>query len=446
FVVKQLSKMDEEYDVIILGTGLTECILSGLFSVSGKKVLHMDRNSYYGGESTSLTPVQEVYKHFGSEAVPNYDKPRDWNVDVVPKFLMADGKLVKLLIHTNVTRYLEFKSVEGSFVWKSGKVYKVPSTDKEALASSLMGIFEKRRFASFLQWVMDYKQDVPSTHKGVAPNATMSEVVAKFKLDKNTVDFLGHAMALYRTDDYLSGPFLPTVMRIRLYTESVMKYGNSPYLYPLYGLGEIPQGFARLSAIYGGTYMLNKPIENVEKKDGKIEVTSEGETARAKFVVGDPSYFPDRVKKVSQVVRAVCFLKHPINNTSDSKSCQIIIPQNQVGRKHDIYVSSVSSTHNVCSSNYYLAIVSTTVETANPEAELTPGLKLIEPIAEKFIKTSDIYEPLDDGKESQMFVSKSYDATSHFETTCDDILDVYKRVTGEDFDFTQVKKDSVEEA
>lgn len=28
---------------IILGTGLTECVLSGLLSVEGKKVLHMDR-------------------------------------------------------------------------------------------------------------------------------------------------------------------------------------------------------------------------------------------------------------------------------------------------------------------------------------------------------------------------------------------------------------------
>ena len=30
--------MDEEYDVIVLGTGLKECILSGLLSVDGKKV------------------------------------------------------------------------------------------------------------------------------------------------------------------------------------------------------------------------------------------------------------------------------------------------------------------------------------------------------------------------------------------------------------------------
>lgn len=43
--------MDEEYDAIVLGTGLKECILSGMLSVSGKKVLHIDRNNYYGGET-----------------------------------------------------------------------------------------------------------------------------------------------------------------------------------------------------------------------------------------------------------------------------------------------------------------------------------------------------------------------------------------------------------
>jgi len=32
--------MDEEYDVIVLGTGLKECILSGLLSVDGLKVIH----------------------------------------------------------------------------------------------------------------------------------------------------------------------------------------------------------------------------------------------------------------------------------------------------------------------------------------------------------------------------------------------------------------------
>lgn len=46
------------------------------------------------------------------------------------------GQLVKMLLYTEVTRYLDFKVIEGSFVYKGGKIYKVPSTEAEALASS----------------------------------------------------------------------------------------------------------------------------------------------------------------------------------------------------------------------------------------------------------------------------------------------------------------------
>ena len=34
-----------------------------------------------------------------------------------------------------------------------------------------------------------------------------------------------------------------------------------------------------------------------------------------------------------QVVRAICLMKHSVPNTKDALSCQVIIPQNQVGRK-----------------------------------------------------------------------------------------------------------------
>ena len=159
----------------------------------------------------------QLYKHFKKE-VPDRDmgRPRDWNVDLIPKFLMANGtyvvmvhlvnngthswsnvflrmyiysflqvegvhpgdsptpstnivhessmvmmenyskkfefelvwnmgimidlcvgQLVKLLIHSGVTRYLEFKCVDGSYVFKKGgKIHKVPASEAEALSSS----------------------------------------------------------------------------------------------------------------------------------------------------------------------------------------------------------------------------------------------------------------------------------------------------------------------
>ena len=145
---------------------------------------------------------------------------------------------------------------------------------------------------------------------------------------------------------YLQRPAREAYERILLYTTSMARYGKSPYIYCSYGLGELPQAFARLSAIYGGTYMLAKPIEKiVTDESGKFTgVTSEGETVKAKMVIGDPSYFGAgqedgqdgklRVVEEKKVVRAICILKHPVPGTDDADSAQIIIPQNQVGRKN----------------------------------------------------------------------------------------------------------------
>ncbi|XP_027201068.1 GDP dissociation inhibitor [Dermatophagoides pteronyssinus] len=439
--------MDEEYDAIVLGTGLKECILSGMLSVSGKKVLHIDRNKYYGGESASITPLEDLFTRFNFDptqmAIEEYGRSRDWNVDLIPKFLMANGQLVKLLLHTGVTRYLEFKSIEGSYVYKGGKIYKVPADEREALSSSLMGMFEKRRFRSFLIFVQNFNINEPKTYCNIDPNKTTgAELYQYYKLEKDTADFTGHALALYRDDDYLQEPCLDLINRVRLYSDSLSMYGKSPYLYPMYGLGELPQGFARLSAIYGGTYMLDKPVDELVFENGRVVgVRSGTETVKCKQVYCDPSYVLDRVEKVGQVIRCICLMNHPIPNTNNALSCQIIIPQKQVGRKSDIYISMVSYTHQVASKNWFIALVSTTVETDNPEAEILPGLTLLGPIKQKFVTVSDLYKPKDDGKDNQVFISTSFDATSHFETTCSDVLDIFRRGTGEDFDFSKVKRD-----
>jgi Rab GDP dissociation inhibitor len=118
--------------------------------------------------------------------------------------------------------------------------------------------------------------------------------------------------------------------------ESLGKYGDSPFLYPIYGLGGLPESFSRLCAIHGGTYMLNTKVDEILFKDGKVSgIRSGEEEAKAPLIICDPSYATalGKVKEVGKVVRAICIMDHPIPNTNDATSCQIIIPQKQLNRQ-----------------------------------------------------------------------------------------------------------------
>lgn len=74
---------------------------------SGKKVLHIDRNNFYGGEGASVN-LTNMWKLFRDKEEPNKElgHNRDWNIDLIPKYIMYGGKLVKILLKTRVSKYL----------------------------------------------------------------------------------------------------------------------------------------------------------------------------------------------------------------------------------------------------------------------------------------------------------------------------------------------------
>ena len=94
----------------------------------------------------------------------------------------------------------------------------------------------------------------------------------------------------------------------------------------------------------------------------------------------------------------------------------------------------VSSTHAVCSQGLKIVIISATVETNDPEAEIQPAVALLGNILEMFVSVSDIQEPIHNATEENLYITKSYDATSHFESSSKDVLALYELITGEKLD------------
>lgn len=127
------------------------------------------------GEAT--TNAAQLFRKYGNykegeKPWEKYGRANDWNIDLVPKLLMANGELTSILVSTDVTKYLEFRQIAGSFVQQSNgpkaTVAKVPSTAGEALSSPLMGLFEKRRAKKFLEWVGSFNESDPATFNGVS--------------------------------------------------------------------------------------------------------------------------------------------------------------------------------------------------------------------------------------------------------------------------------------
>ena len=100
----------------------------------------------------------------------------------------------------------------------------------------------------------------------------------------------------------------------------------------------------------------------------------------------------------------------------------------------DIYISMVSSAHAVCAKGLYIAMVSALVETDKPELEIRPALDLLGGVIEYFTDISTLYEPINDGRSDNLFITKSYDPQSHFEMASEEVLELYERITGEKLD------------
>ncbi|MGH0119741.1 UNVERIFIED_CONTAM: hypothetical protein FKN15_057609 [Acipenser sinensis] len=139
------------------------------------------------------------------------------------RLLYAKGSLVDLLIKSNVSRYAEFKNATRILTYQNGKVEQVPCSRADVFASKQLTVVEKRMLMKFLTFCMDYQQH-PEEY---------------LETDKTTE-------GLRATQNFL---------------QCLGRYGNTPFLFPLYGNGEIPQCFCRMCAVFGGIYCLRHAVQ-----------------------------------------------------------------------------------------------------------------------------------------------------------------------------------------
>ncbi|KAF7776099.1 hypothetical protein Agabi119p4_4492 [Agaricus bisporus var. burnettii] len=263
---------DTPFDVIILGTGLTESVVAAALSKWGFKVAHVDENSYYGGNEASLTLDEfvewidtppphssKISRASRSSEVPPF--ARQYSICLCPTIIPSTGPFIDALVQSGVSKYSSFRLLERIAVYDgSGGLKNVPGSKEDVFKNQDISLIQKRRLMRFLTFAIgDFEQSSELQDKHDLPFTVFLETV--FHLDKELVDVITYALAYSNKE----ADSISTILhRIRRYLRSAGRYGPSPFLVGHYGgIGEITQGFCRAAAVNGAVYILGKKIISI---------------------------------------------------------------------------------------------------------------------------------------------------------------------------------------
>ncbi|KAF7301183.1 hypothetical protein MIND_00682800 [Mycena indigotica] len=261
------------FDIVVVGTGLTESITAAALAKAGFKVAHLDENPHYGASEASLSFDELVtwqsaprpgFSHFSrsSDTIP---QPRAYSLSLSPSLIPSTGPLIDALVASGVSRYGGFRLLERVCLYHpSGIAKPVPGSKEDVFKSKEISLVEKRRLMRFLQFAageFEDKKDLEG-HKDTPFPEYLRSV---FSLNEEITTAIVYALAYCLTPKDAT---LPALHRLRRYLRSSGRYGASPFLIGHYGSsGEIAQGFCRTAAVSGGVYILGRRIETIDSSD-----------------------------------------------------------------------------------------------------------------------------------------------------------------------------------
>uniref|UniRef100_A0A673BSX5 Rab proteins geranylgeranyltransferase component A n=1 Tax=Sphaeramia orbicularis TaxID=375764 RepID=A0A673BSX5_9TELE len=222
---------------------------------------------------------------------------RRFNIDLVSKLMYSRGSLVDLLIKSNVSRYAEFKNVSRILTYRQGKVEQVPCSRADVFASRQLSVIEKRKLMRFLTSCVEETEDQQAYN-----GRPYLEFLSDQQLGENLQHFLLYSIAMATEDT----PTEVGLASTRHFLRCLGRYGNTPFLFPVYGLGEIPQCFCRMCAVFGGIYCLRHSVRCllVDKDTNRCKavIDSRGQRISCNHFVVEEGYVDAERKCVSRAV------------------------------------------------------------------------------------------------------------------------------------------------
>lgn len=300
------------FDWIILGTDLSESIISASLASRGQKVLNIESSFHYSGIHSSfnfrdlkkalnvrlssphslLKNIHISFPDLSDKNLEEFTKRvgfRAATIDMLPQFLFAEAYSTQELTHIKIDNYVTFSTVKSVLYYNDEEPKELPLTKSDILKSSLLNINEKKQLISFLSNIssifseIDDSKEINNSTNEFEKNIYSEQKIKNFdcQLKSNLKEngevffkkFFGKPSdvkleqiiklcLLGELDFSFSAEF--TVEKIfkqlKNAYKSISVTGKTPFLYVNYGTGDLSQVYSRISAVHGGIFLISEAL------------------------------------------------------------------------------------------------------------------------------------------------------------------------------------------
>ncbi|KAL4874834.1 GDP dissociation inhibitor-domain-containing protein [Aspergillus karnatakaensis] len=427
------SLTETQWDVTISGTGIAQSLLALALSRSGKKVLHVDKNPYYGGPEAALSlqeaeqwvsKVNKEPEHFPfedagiftpslSESSSGLSPSRAYTLSLSPQLIYSRSQLLPTLVSSKVYRQLEFQAVGSWWIYKptTGRdkdLYRVPSSREDIFADEIISMKSKRTLMRFLRQLNQghQSQGMADEEGSAAEDESLSKplpeyLTSKFQVTPELYDPLLSLSLSQAPSSQTAARFAVPRIQRHLTSIGVFGPGFGSVLVKWGGGSEISQVGCRALAVGGGIYVLNSGIEMLAQDEQNIDSPgihlklASGETIKTRYAVGSSWDLPpssrslcdhDKVSRSITIVSSSLDGLFPITAEGGPipAGAVVVFPASSLGLTDEyppVYISVHSSETAECPTGQ--SVLYSSVSVYGP-----PGQSLIEAAIAKLLASS----------------------------------------------------------
>lgn len=339
-----IMNVTEHVDVLIYGTGMTQCILAATLARRGLKVFIVDKCHHYGKSFASI-PLQDiensdnVFDDIFDEYQITIKKSELYSIpirtlDMSCFPILKSSDIFSEMINSNITDYdIEFASIDNmtldieSDKYDQIKPFPIPLSKEDIFVHPYLDIIEKRQWMKRLSKLFEVVRDGCNNKNDENFDSWIESIINIPELNYNPhslsmpLNEKNESLLRFMTNHCLARLNGNTVSkqngieRLVGFLSSMKKFNsNSPYLIPYHASSEIIQGFARKASVYGASIYLGADIQHISLNPPKIIIQDNNSSIsiEASSIVADVSLLDDSVDIVKREYRAILVTNKPI--------------------------------------------------------------------------------------------------------------------------------------